>query len=78
MVRYISLPNETNLAEAKDWIRQQQKVEPYEDPFDCAVGCAYDLGIFEYDAVLIDPGADRDIPQWIVKLCQSFFNREWS
>lgn len=74
-VRHISDPSEDDTKAAKLWIRENSAT--YEDAFDCAVDCAHDLGIFDKDQFEIDPKQDRAIPEWIMKLTESFFSGSW-
>lgn len=54
-----------NLVRAQEWIRANKK--DYQDPFDCAVDCAYDLDLLEWCEI----NGDRTfIPVWLVELAE--------
>jgi len=70
-IRYISNPSPADIQEVKTWMLTY--VDSFEDEFDMSVECAHDLGIFDLDARLMNLKADRDIPEWIVKLSEKCF-----
>lgn len=70
-IRYISQPSALDIKQAKFWIHENHA--QFDTPFECAVGCAYDLLVFDKDAIEVDPQQDHVIPNWISQLADSFF-----
>lgn len=76
MIRYISKPTESEMDEARRWIRQNNTI--YDNDFDMAVECSYALEIFDWDDHEVDSRQTHSIPTWISDLTESFFSGEWA